>query len=325
MKIVSSTGRDDIAVVYLAQTSNGDLIEFVESLQPPKTREEKWVLIVSTLLGCPVDCQICDAGLYYHGRISKEGIFWQIDTMVTNRYPDRKIPSKQFKIQFARMGEPAFNMNVLDVIEEFELYFDAPGFMPSISTIAPKSSEAFFEKLLLIKNEKFNSANFQMQFSIHTTDEKKRNELIPVKKWNFREIGEYGNRFFKPGDRKITLNFAASNQYPINPKVLLDYFDPKVFLVKFTPLNPTYNSRKMQLTSLINEADYNVSSAFFEDFRKCGYEVIVSIGEIEENYIGSNCGQNILTHAINPEKHSSGYPVLDVELESKIQERLQKL
>ncbi len=324
MKIVSQTGNEELAVVYVAQTSGGDLLEFVESLQPPKPRREKWVLIVSTLLGCPVDCRICDAGLYYHGRISKEGIFWQIDNLVTRRFPDRKIPSKQLKIQFARMGEPAFNMNVIDVIEEFDLYFDAPGFMPSISTIAPKSSDEFFERLLLVKNEKFNSANFQMQFSIHTTNERKRNELIPVKKWSFREIGEYGNRFFKLGDRKITLNFAASNQYPIEPVVLLDHFDPEKFLIKFTPLNPTYNSQKMNLTSLINETNIDNASSVLDDFRNCGYEVIISIGEIEENYIGSNCGQNILTHAINPIKHTSGYPVLNAELQSKIEDRLKK-
>lgn len=324
MKIVSQTGNEGLAVVYVAQTSGGDLLEFVESLQPPKPREEKWVLIVSTLLGCPVDCRICDAGLYYHGRISKEGIFWQIDNLVTRRFPERKIPSKQFKIQFARMGEPAFNMNVIDVIEEFDLYFDAPGFMPSISTIAPKSSEEFFDRLLSVKNEKFNSANFQMQFSIHTTNERKRNELIPVKKWSFREIGEYGNRFFKQGDRKITLNFAASNQYPIQPAVLLDYFDPEKFLIKFTPLNPTYNSQKMNLTSLINETNIANASSVLDDFRNCGYEVIVSIGEIEENHIGSNCGQNILTHVINPVKHTSGYPVLNAELQSKIEDRLKK-
>jgi len=324
MKIVSQTGNEELAVVYVAQTSGGDLLEFVESLQPPKPREEKWVLIVSTLLGCPVDCRICDAGLYYHGRISKEGIFWQIDNLVTRRFPERKIPSKQFKIQFARMGEPAFNMNVIDVIEEFDLYFDAPGFMPSISTIAPKSSDEFFERLLSVKNEKFNSANFQMQFSIHTTNERKRNELIPVKKWSFREIGEYGNRFFKQGDRKITLNFAASNQYPIHPEVLLDYFDPEKFLIKFTPLNPTYNSLKMNITSMINGTNTDKAIPVLDDFRNCGYEVIVSIGEIEENYIGSNCGQNILTHAINPVKHTSGYPVLNAELQSKIEDRLKK-
>lgn len=322
MKIISSTGRDDLAVVYIAQTSKGDLIEFVESLQPPKTREEKWVLIVSTLMGCPVDCRICDAGTYYHGRISKEGIFWQIDNMVTRRYPDRKIPSKQFKIQFARMGEPAFNMSVLEVIEEFDLYFDAPGFMPSISTIAPQSADKFFDELLRIKFEKYNKSNFQLQFSIHTTDSKSRDEVIPVKKWDFRKIGEYGEKFYSSGDRKITLNFAASNELPIVPEVMLEYFDPAKFLVKVTPLNPTYNSRRENLTSYITNAMAGESSELVKEFRECGYETVVSIGETDENLIGSNCGQNILTHAVNPEKHTYGYSEIDSELQTRLRERL---
>lgn len=324
MKIISFIGSEDLAIVYIAETSKGELMEFVESVQPPRSREEKWVLILSTLYGCPVNCPMCDAGSYYHGRISKEGIFAQIDSMVTKRYPDRKIPAKQLKIQFARMGEPSFNKSVLEVIDEFHFYFDAPGFMPSISTIAPQSAEDFFTEMLRIKTEKFNSGNFQLQFSIHTTDEKKRNELIPVKKWSFSKIGEYGRRFFSPGDRKITLNFAASNEYPMDPSVLLDNFDPDIFLIKITPLNPTYNSRKTQMTSLIAKSGFDESSAVIERFRNAGYEVVVSIGDIEENYIGSNCGQNILTHVINPEKHSLGYPELDAELQSKLQDRLRK-
>lgn len=324
MKILSSTGKEELAVVYVAQSSGGELLEFVESLQPPKTRDEKWVLIVSTLYGCPVNCKICDAGLYYHGRVSKEGIFWQIDNLIIRRYPNGKVPSKQLKVQFARMGEPAFNYHVLKVIEEFDLYFDAPGFMPSISTIAPKSSEKFFEELLDIKFRKFNHANFQMQFSIHTTDEKLRNELIPVKKWSFKDIGMYGERFFSNGDRKIGLNFAASVQYPVNPEILTEYFDPKKFIIKLTPLNPTYNSIKAGLTSVIDNADVINEHNLVNGFRKYGYEVILSLGEYEENYIGSNCGQNILTHAVNRDKLLNGYPLLENEIESEILDKLKK-
>lgn len=324
MKLISSTGKDELAVVYVAQSSGGELVEFVESLQPPKTREEKWVLIVSTLYGCPVDCKMCDAGLYYHGRIPKEGIFWQIDNLITRRYPDGNVPSEQFKIQFARMGEPAFNPDVLRVIDEFDLYFNAPGFMPSISTIAPKSSDKFFEELLDLKLKKFSRANFQMQFSVHTTDEKMRDILIPVKKWSFKEIATYGERFYSPGDRKIGLNFAASVQYSVNPEILTEYFDPVKFIIKLTPLNPTYNSVRAGLTSVINEDNVNNEHPLVSGFRKCGYEVIISLGEFEENYIGSNCGQNILTHAVNPAKLSGGYPMLENDFQSELQEKIKK-
>lgn len=306
MKILTSTGNEDLAVIYIAETAGGNLIEFVESLQNPKPRSEKWILTVSTLYGCPVDCTICDAGPYYLGRISKEGIFWQINYMITKRYPDSAVPVKQLKIHFTRMGEPAFNMNVLEVIEEFDLYFKAPGLMPSISSIAPNGSDKFFDELLRIKSAKFNKGNFQLQFSIHTTDEVRRDELIPVKKWKFEKMGKYGERFHKSADRKITLSFAPSNEYPVEPSRLINTFDPEHFLIKLTPLNTTNSTIKNSLSSVINPLDRNKFLHLEDDFRKLGYDVIVSIGDYEENKIGSTCGQNIVTQYKAAEEVDNG-------------------
>lgn len=324
MKLISSHGNKDLSIVYVAQTANNELIEFVESLQPPKTREEKWVLILSVLYGCAVKCKMCDAGSYYRGRLSKEAIFWQIDNLISRRYHDGKVPSKLLKVQFTRMGEPAFNSNVLKVIDEFDIYFNAPGFMPSISTIAPKSTDGFFEEMLEIKNNKFNHGNFQLQFSIHTTDEILRDELIPVKKWSFKEISNYGSRFYTEEGRKISLSFAASIQYPVIPELLLQYFDPAKFLIKLTPLNPTYSSKEAGLTSVIDELNFTDNLKLADDFRTCGYELIISLGEFEENYIGSNCGQNIITHAVSHDTLETAYPKLDEDLKLKINEIVNK-
>ena len=107
MKVLASAGREDIATVSVAELEPGKFIEFVEAVQPPKSRSEKWVLMISTLYGCPVGCAMCDAGGYYHGKVSKEDMFAQIDHMVLRHFPDRVISCRQFKIQFARMGEPS--------------------------------------------------------------------------------------------------------------------------------------------------------------------------------------------------------------------------
>ena len=58
MRVVRTTGDDDLARVFVAELADGAHVEFVESVQPPVPREEKWVLIVSTLKGCPVGCSI---------------------------------------------------------------------------------------------------------------------------------------------------------------------------------------------------------------------------------------------------------------------------
>ncbi|MHA1167785.1 MAG: radical SAM protein [Candidatus Hodarchaeales archaeon] len=300
MKVVARTGNEAIAMVYIGEFDNGLQIEFVESVQPPIPREQKWVLIISTLFGCPVRCKMCDAGGSYKGRLSKEQILEQVDFLVKNRFPNGMIPVKKFKIQFARMGEPALNPAVIDVLRALPELYPSTGLMPSISTIAPAKASRFMEELLKVKQEIYAGGNFQLQFSIHTTDSKLRDVIIPTSKWSFDEISRYGERFWQRGDRKITLNFALSRNYPLEARMLNEFFDPRIFLVKITPLNPTYQARKNHLLSHIDPFKPNARYDVIKNLQDYGYDVIMSIGEVEENLIGSNCGQYLKKH-----QHSS--------------------
>jgi 23S rRNA (adenine2503-C2)-methyltransferase len=296
MKLIATSGNNDIAMVYLGEMENGKLVEFVESVQPPLSREKKWVLLVSTLFGCPVGCSICDAGGNYQGKPTSAEIFAQIDHLVFNRYPDGRIPCEQFKIQFSRMGEPALNNSVLQVLEELPNRYEAPGLIPSISTIAPSGREGFFEKLLTLHRKYYYGGHFQLQFSIHTTDPILRDQMIPTKKWSFAQIAAYGEKFFVKGDRKITLNFAAIEGAPIDPRILLNYFDPEIFIVKVTPLNPTYKANDSGLSSYIQLNELEKNYPLIDALRLAGYQVLLSVGDLEENLIGSNCGQFIKRH-----------------------------
>lgn len=308
MKVIASTGREDVAMVYIIDMGENRLIECVESVQPPIPREEKWVLLVSTMFGCPIGCSMCDAGGHYQGKPTKEQILSQIDFLVRKRYPDRNIPATQFKIQFARMGEPSLNPDVLDVLDELPELYNAPGLMPSLSTVAPKGSGDFLERLLEIKYERYSGGHFQFQFSIHTTDEYLRDQIIPVKKWSFAEMGAYGEQWYAPGDRKITLNFALAKDMPVDAAILLDHFDPGKFLIKITPLNPTYRALENNLSSYIDpHHTENNGYEIVESLKKAGFQVIVSIGEVEENLIGSNCGQYIKQHLSASQPIPDGY------------------
>jgi 23S rRNA (adenine2503-C2)-methyltransferase len=294
LEIISKTGNDNIATVYTAKTCDNKYLEFVESVQPPLLRKDKWVLIVSTLFGCPVGCLMCDAGGFFQGKLSKEEIFTQIDYLVASRFPDKNIACAKFKIQFARMGEPALNSAVLDVLEELPIRYKCSGLLPSLSTIAPNGCEDFFIRLSAIKNRLYASGNFQMQFSIHTTDQRLRAKLIPIKKWNFAKIAAYGAKFYGTRDKKIALNFALAKNSPICSKELKKYFDPSVFIIKITPVNPTINSARNNIESYFSTgAAGEDTNRLIEQLRNVGYEVILSIGELEENQIGSNCGQYV--------------------------------
>lgn len=307
MKVHAVAGNEGIALVYIVETDSGHLVECVESIQPPLAREKKWVLLVSTMFGCPIGCMMCDAGGYYHGKPTKDEIFSQIDFLVDKRFPDRDIPCEQFKIQFARMGEPSLNQHVLDVLQELPGRYRAPGLMPSISTVAPAGTERFFGRLVEIKQENYTGGHFQFQVSLHTTDVELRDQFIPVKKWSFAQIGVYGERFYAAGDRKITLNFALAQGMPVDPTVLLNFFDPNKFLVKITPLNPTYRARENNLVSYVDPLSVEQRYEIVQRLQESGYEVILSIGEMEENFIGSNCGQFLRRHLSAETPIADGY------------------
>ena len=295
MKVLSIQGKEELAHVYVARMREEPerLVEFVESVQPPYAREEKWVLIVSTLFGCPIKCLMCDACTHYHGRLDAGEILAQIDFMVRRRFTGNRVPIPKFKVQFARMGEPALNDQVLEVLRVLPERYDAPGLMPCISTVGPAGKEPFFENLIDIKDRYFSGGRFQMQFSVHTTDSGKRDALVPVRKWDFQEIADFGENFWKEGDRKITLNFAMAEDYPVDPDMVRSYFPPGKFLIKLTPVNPTARAGRNGLRSAINAEVPSANGAILRAFREKGYDTLLSIGELEENRIGSNCGMYV--------------------------------
>ena len=137
-------------------------------------------------------------------------------------------------------------------------------------------------------------------------------KLIPLKPGDtisLNEIGlaAFGDKFYQPGDRKITLNFALAKQSPIQSDVLLNYFDPDRYLIKITPLNPTYQAEATGLKTYIDPDSEKENYPTFDELREAGYRVILSIGDQEENRIGSNCGQYVQKHLMAQSELSAGY------------------
>ena len=293
LEISHSTGPSDLARVYVARLEDGACVEFVESVQPPHSRDEKWVLIVSTLKGCPVSCPICDAGGSYKGKLSAEEIIAQVEHMILARYPDGDCPVPKLKVQLARMGDPAFNDAVPAVLEELPERMRLPGLMPCFSTVAPAGRDKLMERVREIKDRLYPDGRFQMQFSVHSTCAVARRRLVPARTWSLEEMAAFGDRFFKAGDRKITLNFAAAEGLPLDPGALAPLFSPERFMVKLTPINPTAASVRSGLTGLIDPARPQRNREIARGFEELGYDTILSIGELEENAIGSNCGMYV--------------------------------
>lgn len=292
MKVIKKIGDDKIASVYIAQLKDGEFIEFVESTTPPLTFDEKWVIILSTQLGCPFKCKFCDAGGNFKRNLREGEIFEQINYLIKNRFPDGFVNTKKFKIQFARIGEPTLNQEILKVLENIPKNIKSKNIIPSISTIAPLSGRDFLKKLKEIKDKFYQKGNFQMQFSIHSTNEEKRKWINGARNLNLKEISEYGEYFFNERDKKITLNFALMEEKDLDPKIIKNIFSREKFLIKITPVNPTISSTKNNIPSLWFE-DFEKILKISKKLREEGFEVIESLGELKENEIGSNCGQYI--------------------------------
>ncbi|MCK5772322.1 MAG: radical SAM protein, partial [Thermoplasmata archaeon] len=98
---------------------------------------------------------------------------------------------------------------------------------------------------------------------------------------------DYGKRFYV-GGRKVSLNFALAEENSFDPSVLIELFDPDVFMVKVTPVNPTDHARR---NDMVRENLSEEEIPAISILRENGFDVVVSIGDLRENEIGSNCGQ----------------------------------
>jgi 23S rRNA (adenine2503-C2)-methyltransferase len=294
MRIIEKSGDSTLASVYIAQFRDDPamLVEFVDARDPDLPKEDKWVIIVSSQFGCPVACPMCDAGGEYFGNLTTDEIFAQIDHVVERENHER-LRSSKFKIQFARMGEPSLNPSVLEVLRELPIRYNAPGLIPCVATVAPRVAREWFDELLAIRSDIFKDKLFQLQLSINSTDEITRNRLMPIAKMDFRQLSDYCDTFFRGGPRKVALNFALSDVSNVEPKVIRNFFSPDSCCIKITPLNPTIMSQKEGLATAIDPAHPERAGDLVDSFRTLGYDVILSIGDVRENHIGSNCGMSV--------------------------------
>jgi len=290
MRLLSSTGDPELAMVHVAEDNEGRRFEFVDSVQPPRPRSEKWVVIVSTMFGCPVGCRMCDAGGRPGGPIDAEGILWQVDAAVRQRFPSGRPETGMLKVQFARMGDPSLNPAVIEALDALPGRYPGTSVVASVSTVGLVGSRRFLRGLREVKDRRYGQGRFQLQFSVHSTNPVARRELIPARTMSLREMAAAGEAFRAPGDKRVTLNFCLIEGVPLDPAAVREAFDPEHFLVKLTPLNPTASSRRWGLRSVVGPGTESRADPIVAAFRAQGFETILSIGRYEENQIGSNCG-----------------------------------
>ena len=116
----------------------------------------------------------------------------------------------------------------------------------------------------------------------------------------------------RPEARRLLLSDAldASNCNRCLVRIgtlLLEHFDPQRYLIKIPPLNPTYRAEQNNLVTYVDPSLPDKGYPIIDRVRRAGYEVILNIGELSENQIGSNCGQYVARYLDSSSRLTDGY------------------
>ena len=242
--------------VYCLKLNDGKLIETTDTFLPFYTkfainentnklksnvlgdRNERWMIGVSCMSGCPCHCQFCASGqMKGYRNLTANEIVEQVEFIINNNPEYSPNISKEFKINYTRMGEPFLNVeNVKKAIEIIDSKYN--NVHHYISTIGVKGSDYSWIK-----------DNITLQISLHSLNENTRNELIPFKnKMTIEELGKIRTS----SNLKTTVNLTLVDVNDFDINMLKKYFDPKYFFIKLSPLNPNVISDKNHLSGVIH-------------------------------------------------------------------------
>ncbi|MFC1598635.1 radical SAM protein [Patescibacteria group bacterium] len=216
------------------------------------TRKDRWMIGVSVMSGCPVCCPFCATGALKKWRnLKAEEILAQVEFIV-NKNKQSYLPAnaQEFKILFTRMGEPVYNRK--EVIKAIKLIKNKwPNATIALSTIAPKSgTKDFFQEIKKLIQQ-YDQDFIQLQFSVHSTNDKQRTYLQPVPKYELAQLKYLTQDWAKVSQRKVTLNFTLCDDNEFSTKKIKKYFNNKAVFIKLSPLNENVFSQNNQLSGII--------------------------------------------------------------------------
>lgn len=230
-------------VVYALKTADGFLIETTDTFLPSYTknaigehqnnlkdtnlgsRNDRWMVGVSTMSGCPVGCKFCATSqMKKYRNLTAAEIIEQVLFVVQKNLEYSPMESFEFKINYTRMGEPFLNLKeVKDAINYIDLVY--PGKVHHyISTVGIRGSDFSWIK-----------DNITLQLSLHSLNEDRRHDLIPINRlMSIEELGQIRTK----SKLKTTINMTLVDEADFDISVLEKNFDPECFFIKLSPINP---------------------------------------------------------------------------------------
>ena len=238
-------------IVYALQTDDGYPIEVTDTFLPYYTKDvigkkqnllqscelgsraERWMIGVSTQSGCPVRCKFCATGKLKKWRnLTAHEIVDQVEFILSKHSDVQFENALEHKINYTRMGETFLNIEaVKQAIEIIDSKY--PNTHHYISTIGIKDADFSWIK-----------DNITLQISLHSLDENRRNALIPLKKkMSIEELGQIRTK----SNLKTTINMTLVDIQDFDVKKLKEYFDPRYFFIKVSPINENAVSKQNEL------------------------------------------------------------------------------
>ena len=254
---------------------------------------DKWLLTVSTQKGCQHNCEFCDvANLPFKGNLTQDEIEEQVYTILENSLYVKE--SNKVKIGFARMGEPAWNLdNVLGAMENLHRISADLGrqykWLPCFNSILPRRADCL--DAVIETKEKYFGGFLHFQVSCNSTDENMRRKLFGgADVFTIEEVVSRVNKL-DITNRTVTLNFIVMKDVEVSVDKLKKMgLSRDKFAVKLIPLNDTINAGDNNLETYANYSNYEDLLKLKEEFEREDIPVVVdAIAKCEES--GLCCGQ----------------------------------
>lgn len=238
--------------VYLLRTEDDYPIEVTDTFLPFYTkdaasrrtnkmmdgdfgdRSERWMVGVSVMSGCPVRCKFCATGKLKKWRnLTSEEMVSQVEFILNKNKNIDPTKSKEFKINWTRMGEPFLNIeNVKEAMNKISSKYT--NVHHYVSTIGIKNSDFSFVKV-----------QTTLQFSLHSFIPEYRDWLIPfTRKMEISELGKVETK----SNLKTTLNLTLARPEDFDINELVKHFPKDRFFVKLSPINTNDTANGNNLT-----------------------------------------------------------------------------
>lgn len=132
-------------------------------------RNNKDIICVSCMFGCPVGCKFCASGDNYFGNLNNGEMSSIIFSIIENESLklDRKL-----LVSFMGSGEPCLNMGeIVKTIKIISEKVPQTYFAVSFSGVKPEN---------ILKLKELEDRKIKLQFSLHSPIDSERKELIPL-------------------------------------------------------------------------------------------------------------------------------------------------